>query len=142
MPDEGDVGDPIAAVALRAVGADHQGAASCARVDAVGRSAKRVVCGTPERETSARSSSLTSATRGLSPALVGALKDASVDVVGEVEGVASSFGIAGLPLEESLGVGTPSHVYDGGSKDTIVVGPAAGTGETGGFFFCIIFFVC
>lgn len=47
-------------------------------------------------------------------------------MAGVAEGAASSFGIAGLPLEESLCDNTPSHVYGHGSKDTQVVPPTPG----------------
>lgn len=56
------------------------------------------------------------------------------DAVEGTEGVANSFGIVGLPLEESSNVGTPSHVYDGSSEDTIVVASPVGQEAIGGCF--------
>lgn len=72
VPDEGDAGEPIDAVPLRAVGIVNLGVVSCARVDAAGRSAKWDAPGTLERVASARSSGSSSAVRGSSPALGGA----------------------------------------------------------------------
>lgn len=100
-------------VALHTVGAADLGAGSCAWVDATERPTKRPVPSIPERVASARSSSLSSAERGVSPTLDSAARVARRDAVEVVEGVANPFRIAGLPLEESSDGGTLSHVYDG-----------------------------
>lgn len=125
-PEEGDARGSIAAVPLRAVGAGDMGVGSCVRVDAAERPAKRTAPGTLERAASAPSISSSSVEHGASPALDGVVRVMRYDAAEAAEGVASSFGIAGLPLDESSDAATPSHVYDGGSEDTVVVAPSWG----------------
>lgn len=94
---------------LRSIGAGDAGGPSCARVDSMDRPLKKALQGP------VGSSSSSSGGRLASPPTI---TDAA-------EGVASSFGIASLLLEESLG-DTPSQVYRQGSEDTQVVPPTPG----------------
>lgn len=117
-------------VPLRAVSAVGLGATSCSWVDAMGRQAKRATPGTPKRVASACSSGSSFAARASSPVLGGVARVAVHEAVSGVEGVASLFGTVGLP-KESSDDGTPSHMYDEGSKDTVVVAPPRWPDATG-----------
>lgn len=102
--EEGDARASIVAVPLRAVGAGVLHAGSCARVNAMERPTKCAAPGTPKRVASTSLSSSSSVECGASPVLDGGVRVAVHDVV---EWVASSFGIAGLPLDESSDASTP-----------------------------------
>lgn len=73
-----------------------------------------------------RSSSSLSGGCLTSPTVRVAPRVSSNATVEATEGVASSFGIVILPLEESSGDSTPSQVYGRGSEDTQVAPPTLG----------------
>lgn len=60
---------------------------------------------------------------------------------GFAEGVASSFGIASLPLEESSSDSTLSHVYGRGLEDTQVVPPTLGRDDISLFPLALDFYL-
>lgn len=109
-PKEHDVVGPITVMPLHLVRSKGVGSPSYVGVGGVERPVKRASLGTPEQVAHAHSSSPSSGTLGRVGAMGG-------------EGVESSFGIAGLPFEESLASSIPSHVYDGDSEDSQVVPP-------------------
>lgn len=109
-PKEGDAREPITAVPLRAAGATNVGSDSCARVDTAGSPTKRATPDTPERVASNHLSGSSSSTGVLLHAMVGMAGPTGRDPAGVVEGVVSSFGITGLPLEVSSKTSTPSCV--------------------------------
>lgn len=122
VPDDGDAARPIVVMPLRAAGSGGVGRTLLCEGGCGGAGDQEGGAGDPERVEHARSSSPSSGDCGVSPT-EDMIPRATVRATTKVEGAASSFGIAGLPLKESSGDNTPSHVYSGGSADTRVVPP-------------------
>lgn len=137
-PEECDITGPITAMPLHSIRFEGVGGPSYTRMSRAERPAKRELHGTPKQAACAHSSSPSLAERHASPT-TGTTPGASGrgGAVGG-ERVAISFGIAGLPLEESSASSTLLHVYGGGSEDSRVVPPTLGLDMIGKIFFSLV----